>query len=357
MIPMAVSNYHQVKVLSNHISNSNEPVSYSSDKLDIDSVEADSFHDQISSIFDSIKLFNPDIIHLFSRANLISFVRHIKHRFPYISLIVDIRSPLLEINNAKTQAIRKKYNKVQYYVDHIITCDEDSLKTFIAKPIVDFTVVPVGVDLDMFPKSAGITANHKITKFVFVGSIFKKRKIGSLVEFFNLLCRKSNRSINLDIFGDGDDCETVLNLIKKYKNSNIRYLGIIPQDELFLKLSEYDAGIAYVPHESYSMAPSLKSIEYSAAGISVLASDTTGHAKYNDKHGFCFELFPNTKKGFVNVFKKVIEKGFPVEHIKKNKSAVEFFDWNYLTKKNLIPVYEKLYRIRHKGSNIFKFKD
>ena len=59
------------------------------------------------------------------------------------------------------------------------------------------------------------------------------------------------------------------------------------QNQLFKEMSRYDAGVAYVqdegPGKIFNKSPSLKSLEYSAAGIPILASETIGHKEYQEK--------------------------------------------------------------------------
>ena len=114
----------------------------------------------------------------------------------------------------------------------------------------------------------------------------------------------------------------------------------------FKKLSEYDVGIAYIPYEKESVlftkAPSLKSLEYAAAGIPIIASATAGHIEYMKRYGFQFELFENTKTTFLSVMEKITRNGIPDDMVSNNLDKVKAFGWKSSAENKLIPLYRRL---------------
>jgi glycosyltransferase involved in cell wall biosynthesis len=306
-------------------------------------VQSDNLFDHLNLIFKIANNFLPDVLYIFGRKDLYDFVYHLRHRFPKSKIVVDVRSPLLIESPAEKRAIEEDFYRLQYYIDHINTCELESLKTYTSNIFKPVGIVPIGVDCSSIAPEASINKGSPLNKFVFVGSIYRKRRINVLVDNFIFFAESTNWNVSLDIYGTGDSVEHIEKLIKsKSRNNAVNLMGALSQKELFKILPKYDAGIAYVPHELYSMAPSLKSLEYAASGIAILASDTVGHNRYCRDHGFSFNFFSNNKNDFIKTFKAAHVSGVPQEEINSNLEAVKFFDWKRIVEERLLPTLTKL---------------
>jgi glycosyltransferase involved in cell wall biosynthesis len=167
------------------------------------------------------------------------------------------------------------------------------------------------------------------------------------VDYFIKTISKIGYDLTLDIYGTGDKENELKELIdRKISANNVSLKGFLSQKELFSILPEYDAGIAFVYDKTwdsiYSKAPSLKTLEYAAAGLPVIASKTQGHLDYMNRFGFRFLLFSNNFKSFCDLIKKIVLQGFNENDVKKNLECIKQFEWDNITKKKLFPLYENL---------------
>ncbi len=330
---------HDVLVLEPAPHNASEPYISQSDSLVKRNIYALDTKQQVAKAYSHIRQFCPDIIHMTQSPHCFYYPYYLKHLTPKTKWFIDFRSPHV---GPKDSPALKRYFYLQFYVDAVLTHSITSLKTNIKHLFRKPVELPPGVNLKLFAKNDKVGKTDEVTRFVFISSISKTRKIPFLITAFNEFAKKTDRSVTLDIYGDGNATDELLKLIQKRQTSNcIFYHGRVDQLDLLKKLPDYDAGIAYVPYENFTFAPSLKSLEYAAAGLPVIASDTEGHKEYNRKHNFNFIMFGNSIENFIDVMQKYMQVGIPIDHINKNMVAVKKFDWNHIVSTKLIPLYKK----------------
>jgi glycosyltransferase involved in cell wall biosynthesis len=153
--------------------------------------------------------------------------------------------------------------------------------------------------------------------------------------------------LKLDIYGQGDAENELQEIIKQhFSSNNVSLKGFVSQDKLFSLLPNYDVGVAFIydhPEASfYCKAPSLKSLEYAAAGLPVIASKTPGHLDYMNRFGFKFELFNNTLESFQKLINKLTVYGFNENDVANNLKSAKRFDWDVIAQTKLLPFYEDL---------------
>jgi glycosyltransferase involved in cell wall biosynthesis len=206
-------------------------------------------------------------------------------------------------------------------------------------------VITPGINLKYYN-----SINNKIDKprkFVYIGSLDKNRNVIKLAIYFIKAAEKLKLDIKLDIYGHGDGEEEIKILIKrKSEHKRICLKGFIPQDKLSQIISNYDVGIAYINVNSknsiFNTAPSLKALEFAAAGIQILATESIGHLEYAKHYGFKFIFFRNTFRDFFLSLKTIIDNGIDTSDIKQNKKNVQNFDWKKNVRNNLLPIYNNL---------------
>ncbi len=295
--------------------------------LKIYTSQSDKIFHHLDSIFNVAKIFNPDLYYIFGRKDMFEFAYHIRHKYLSSKIVVDVRSPNLQPDNNENKIIEQKFIKMQYYIDKLFASDLDSVKTYTHNIFVDYKTLNIGVNCSAVKIANTGKKRTKPKKFVFIGNIFKKRKIDTLVDNFIKFAQHRDE-VSLDIYGTGDALSKIECLVsQKSANKFISIKNAIPQELLFEKLCEYDAGIAYVPYDLYTVAPSLKSLEYSAAGIPVFASDTLGHKKLCQDYGFKFHLFSNNADQFVQDFINFTSFDIDKDMLEINLKAVKQFDW------------------------------
>lgn len=118
--------------------------------------------------------------------------------------------------------------------------------------------------------------------------------------------------------------------------------GAIDQQRLLEKLPDYDVGVAYVPDDLFAKAPSLKSLEYAAAGIRILASDTVGHRDYAKRFGFQFAFFRNDIRSIVAMLDRIYCEFESLSDPVVNLRCVERFDWSSIVRDQLLPAYKEM---------------
>lgn len=296
--------------------------------------------------------FNPDIIHIFQSPRCLRDVSSIRKLSSQYAIVLDFRTPLyakkfswLHVNKLL------KFFFSQFYIDWVITHSSNTLPSNLPVRLTKFTEISPGVDMRKFDS---VRKNKKYPKhFVYIGTLARTRKIELLIEYFINAVNTYGLQLTLDIYGQGDAVNGICELIGKASlQNNISLKGVLPQTELFTKLKNYDAGIAYVPDNEdwavFSKAPTLKSLEYAAAGLPIVASFTEGHVDYIKRYGFEFELFDNSIDSFSLTMGSVIKKGFANSMVQNNLNVIKQFNWSSIVKSKLIPLYTKLIKDKNK---------
>lgn len=333
------SRKHDVLVLAPQHPNASEKIVFSDPGVAIADIYSPVGTEQIDNVYQRIRHFRPDIIHMIQSPLCFHYPYYLRH-LTFGKWLIDFRSPY--VGGKKDPALRR-YFYLQFYVDGILTHFMPSLKTNIRLRLRRAYEIPPGVELSLFDRTVQAVSSPSPRNFVFIGSINERRQLEFLVKSFGVFSRQSGSDVILDMYGAGNAVEKMRRCIEENSLNHCVFLrGVLPQQELLKKLTAYDAGIAYVPYEHFTLAPSLKSLEFAAAGIPVLASDTVGHRVYNQQYGFRFKLFANTLEDFCAVMSDIVRQGANTDDIIANQNAVSHFDWQYIVEQKLLPLYEKI---------------
>jgi len=145
-------------------------------------------------------------------------------------------------------------------------------------PISKFFPYPNGVDKNILclkmTQQNNINKSHpRNTSFVYIGTLAKARDMKFIICAFEDVI-KSNPHINLHIFGDGTDKPNLETYVKNKKlEDNIYFYGKIPQKDLFKHISTMDVGLSVIPPYSfYTVSSPIKTLEYLALGIPIIAN-------------------------------------------------------------------------------------
>lgn len=334
-----VARHHDVLVLAPRHPSGSEKIVFSDPDVAVKDIFSPAATEQIDNVYRQIRIFRPDIIHMIQSPLCFYYPYYLRHLIPASKWLIDFRSPHI---GEKDDPALQRYFYLQFYVDGILTHFLPGLKTNIKPRFRRAYEIPPGVDLSLFEKNKKTPRHLTPRNFVFIGSITERRNVLFLVASFADFRKKSSMPVTLDIFGDGNAVDKLSSyIINNSLQDCIALRGVLPQEKLLKKLKTYDAGIAYVPYKNFSLAPSLKSLEYAAAGIPVLGSDTEGHRAYNLNYGFKFKLFKNTSEDFCAIMSDVMEQGFSEEDLAVNTNAVSKFDWQYIVEQRLLPLYAK----------------
>ncbi|MCP4021133.1 MAG: glycosyltransferase, partial [Desulfobacteraceae bacterium] len=294
----------------------------------------------IDTIIHGLHAFDPDIVYIFNYPSWPGLLGFLKKEFPDKKFILDLKSPLLA-EGKKREEIQKNGMPAQDNLDAIVTLAKENVPTWIPDCSLDPFVYPLGIDLSLFHAPSAMDRAHCL-KFVYIGVIHEKRQLDLLIGIFHTFVTRKSTNACLDIYGAGPDQERLQEKISSLSHGNqIRLCGLVPQKELIQKLADYDAGIAWVPYEEYDTSPSLKAIEYMAAGLPIMASDTTAH-RLLEKQGCSIDFFGNNESALLNGLVNISANGFSNERIKQNLDAVKVCDYHHIIQHYFEPFFKKL---------------
>lgn len=344
MYPTCAARHCDVEVLSPFLPDTSEPAVFSADQLTVRNVYDKSKNRVVQNIFMHLDRFRPDIVHMFHNPNCLLYTYTLRKLFPETKWILDFRSPIVAVKKKFRREMMWRYFYTQFYVDRILTHSQLTIKDNIPIRFRSCQEMLPGVDISKFPVCA--YRSKKSKKFLYVGSIVPVRKLDRLIAGFVKFIHQGKSNCTLDLIGDGEARESLEELVSaEGMGKHIRFKGVLPQDELYSIMHKYDVGVAYVPYEKFSRAPSLKSLEYAAAKLPVIASDTEGHIDYTIRFGFRFNLFDNSIAGICAALESAHQDVSELD-ILHNRSVVERFDWDYIVRNDLLPVYEQLLSMR-----------
>lgn len=348
MFPSTVSKHHDVLVLESCARKSLrlEPVVFRNAHIPIVNIYNKKKVARMRNKYEVLRGYKPDIVHVFQSGNCLNDVKLLRQLPTKPIVILDFRTPLYSPKSIRIHFTKlKTFFKSQFYIDWVITHSSLTLRSNLPIRIKRFTEVPPGVELARFsPKKRH---RHQPRNFIFIGSLAKTRRLDILIDLFKSAIKSIDHFLKLDIYGQGDAAPDIQKQIESSNlEKNITLKGIVAQNELFKRMPEYDAGIAYVPDKGlgtiFSKAPSLKSLEYAASGIPIVASATIGHKFYQSNYGFEFELFDNHRDGFVNALNNIRKNDATQNMVEQNLSAIKNFDWDHIIKAKLLPTYQCL---------------
>jgi glycosyltransferase involved in cell wall biosynthesis len=327
----------------------NHNIVFSSSSIPIMPMENLHSEENLEDIINGLHRFNPDIIYIFNFALWHILFSYLKKEFPNKKFILDIKSPLLAVGE-KRKDIQEKGNSVFEKLDAIVTLSAHNVPTWIPNCTIDPLVYPLGMDLSLFQGRSVIKRNTCL-KFVYIGVLHAKRQLETLVKIFQEFAMRVGKNVSLDFYGTGPEHNNLEKWVSSLpEGKRIKFCGLYPQKELASILPTYDAGIAWVPNDEYNSSPSLTAIEYMAAGLPILASDTKAHRQLEDD-GCFIEFFSNTPASLSEVLMRVCRNGFSQERIEQNFEVIKKYDYNTIIKDYFNPFFQKLIKKNVKGNS------
>lgn len=299
--------------------------------------------DYLNAISKIVTFFNPDIVNVASHREWTKIANHLKDNHPEVNLVFDIKSPLLApAKSRKAARIREHGQKSIHNVDLVITRSPEDVPTWIPQYAKYVLVYPLGVRLaDYSPCNPGEGISG-CTRFVYVGAIAPLRQLETMLEYIAALPLDILKACNFDFFGSGPSEKDLVDTIHRLGLENTAgYRGCVDSRALPDLLTNYHAGIAWVPHKLYDASPSLKIVEYTAAGLLPIAMDTTAHRRFADR-GFHVSFFSDSPDSFASTIAASWRKGFPVKNRNENLSTIQEYDWLCIAERYILPQFAKL---------------
>lgn len=339
MFPSTLAKDHEVVVLAPKEGDKSGEVVYFNRHLQVRPLHSKGVYARLSEACMHIDEFKPDVVHVFyhPEALLYPFMarRLAKHKARWI---VDVRSPITSDRWLVKQNAYWRARFLQRYVDAIVTPAADIAKTLFPSPSHPLQILPIGIDFSAIRPREISSCTH-IQRFVLVSAVAQKRQIDIIVRAFQALTQRTSTAITLDIFGGGNALQSIRKLVRDLDmDSRVSVHGLVDQKTIFDRLADFDAGIAYVPKNFYDMAPPLKTLEYAAAGLPILASDTAAHREFSSA-GLRLSCFENNTESFCRAALALLEKGSSPTDLENNRKVVMRYDWKEIVRRDLLPVY------------------
>ena len=296
-----------------------------------------------------IEHFRPDIVHFVNDRSWVHLVPFLKNCFPSCRFVMDFKSPLLAKGSSRDFLQiegRQKAHKLDLVLALSVAIARSWLPNYNG-PLLNY---PLGIDVSLFsPRTRPMLLDRGCVRFVYIGQIHPKRNMLKLFQLIASLESSVKSCIIIDIYGAG--------LGEQEFDEHIESFGLVdivtrktplPQEELFALLPTYDCGIAWVPRKLYNEAPSLKFLEYAAARIGIIASDTIAH-RQNVAGGFQAILFEENIESFSNAIKEVMSGQITSEMIENNRKVVQCHDFRFIVRNLILPEYGKLLESKTKS--------
>ncbi|MGC2413753.1 MAG: glycosyltransferase [Stellaceae bacterium] len=289
------------------------------------------------------KRFGPDIVCLANYHSWHEVLERVRRDAPGAKYVLDIKSPLV---SGETSARRKQIEVSglarSHLLDLILTRCVEDVESWIPGCTRPVEIYPLGVKIAQFSPRLADDDIIRCKRFVFIGSYAPVRKIETMLGFIGKLPESIKANITLDMFGGGPEKDALIEFVRTNGlGMVVRINDSLPQDQLLAVLPTYDAGLAWVPHEIFDAAPSLKMLEYLGSGLVVLASATTGH-KRNIEDGFRAVLFEENFDSFASAIEQVHVTGCPRADIERNLELIKQRDWDSVVTSHMLPAFEEL---------------
>lgn len=289
------------------------------------------------------KKFTPDLINVHYASGYGTLARRAKvspvllsvwgsdvYDFPYES---KIKSVILKRNVRYATALASTSN-----------CMARQLRKVMGDESLQINVTPFGVDLQKF--SPEKYSYEKDNREIVICNIKMLKPIYGIKEIIlavDLLVRdqnfmkKCNKKIRLKIFGDGEQKEELIALVKEKKLGDIvTFCGKVPNSQVPEELSKSDVFCAMSHHESFGVAV----VEAMAMKVPVVVSDVDGFKEVVKDQETGYIINKNDINGCKQALEKLIlDDDLRIKMGENGRKRVqELYDWE-----QNVDIMEKIY--------------
>lgn len=286
-----------------------------------------------------VRDLRPDIVHVF---------RHIDcELYPLLcgagagaTWLVDARTPILANGLARLPSLLSGWASGRTYHRRAAHAASVGRYVFGRRDVV---VLPPGYDDALFhpvTRQAG-GVGPPVLRLVYIGSLGSRRRI---VEALEMLVRAApdlaanGRRLEIDVYGEGAEDGSIRALVARAPIV-IRHAGAMSQAKLAAKLRDYDVGLSLILNPVYREAPPLKTIEYLASGLPVIATATPGNRHFvrDGVNGWLIDEGHETLRDLVQ---RLCRDGVPSGMGERAAASVRGLSWREIAAERLLPLYE-----------------
>lgn len=307
----------------------------------------------IYKVIKFLKRHQFSIIHIHHTCTFFGFIKILLLFRRNLKFVYHITShPLTDTKFSAQRQMLKDFLQC-LLMDRVIVQSEELKEKLIGIRILSRShVVPVGFSNKYFypiednlknkiRQRLHVKANEIL--LVYCGAIGKNRHLSRLLEAFAIVHKKLQNS-KLLMIGDGNTLSEIKDLAcRLHLSNNTIFTGKVPHQEVVKYLGIADIAVSYVPiNENYNYNPPLKTFEYLACGLPTVATMTESNRRIirNGYNGILVEDTPETLSKSILALCRDKERLLFLR--KKSRVSINDFDFEYITKTRLVPIYESL---------------
>lgn len=282
-----------------------------------------------------VNTFRPDIVHVFFHRGVGLYRRYCSDFDA--KWIVDVRGPLLV--TGLRRCISRLLNSFDCFgYDAIAGHSTGSVETvFGIASARHMQLTRIGVDVKQFEYSPHRTVSP--FRMVYVGNLDKRRELKKMLKAFALASKLC--AVELYLIGEGDAVCDLKDFVDAENLSGVRFLGYFPHNEVAGVLSQFDGAVSYIGPKVYDPAPPLKTLEYFACGLPVVASNTTGNRMLMESGVEGIIDDGDTVESLSKAMVKLVHSD--IEILSKNaRKRAEEYDWKGIVANDLTNLYSRV---------------
>jgi glycosyltransferase involved in cell wall biosynthesis len=231
---------------------------------------------------------------------------------------------------------------------HVVVLDEHLANSLFASRRQTVTIIPLGADFRMFHagdapalrEELEFTADDLVS--VYAGSMDTVRTVHKLVRAFADVAETRSEA-KLVLIGAGDQTSYLQSLVNKRGLADrVRFVGLIPYTQVPQYLQAADIGLAYVADRAqYRNQPPLKTVEYLASGLPVVATDTPGNRRFVEhrRNGLLVQDSVQALASGIACLMK--DQALRLDMGRIARKSVDRFSYDHIVKEQLLPFYER----------------
>jgi len=260
------------------------------------------------------------------------------NRFFNTKIILDIRTGSVSNSELKNLVFNKLICLESKLFRYIIILSE-RLRKYLNIKNQNCFIVPLGADV-----ISKIDKSFAEFRLLYVGTL-RNRNIHKTIYAFNNLMNKdidiNKISYSIIGFGSDDDIKKIKQTIIHFKiQDKVKFLGLVPYNELSPFFDSHNIGICYIPvTKYYNFQPSTKTYEFLLSGMPVLATRTFENCRIiNDINGILVkDDIENITQGLYELYLK--RNQFNSKEI---RNTVKGYTWSNIMENKFIPYIEKI---------------
>jgi glycosyltransferase involved in cell wall biosynthesis len=261
-------------------------------------------------------------------------------------LILDIRTTA--ISNRFFNILSKLVLTLQARLfSHVVVLDQHLVDYIFGVRKEQITVIPLGADFRKFHPGRNLLHRRRLgipeddIVLIYVGNMDEVRRIDNAVLAFAEIAEECPGT-SLLLVGGGNQEEYLHSLVQqKQLTDRVTFTGLVPFLDIPDLMRTGDIGLAYVPDKvQYRNQPPLKTVEYLATGLPVIATDTPGNRRFvnQGRNGLLVE--DNVRSVAEGMRQLIDQPETRREMAKVARRSVEEFSYQRIVEEQMLPFYE-----------------